>query len=1299
MKTKNLKKALSLFLAVLMIALAIPFTFLTASAEEATSQKVKINKLSAFGQYADGNDVAFYGSYPAGNAFDGDIVINATTGLESDAQIQAKNKGYKYNYCYLDANGKMQHGANNGDDYFLFFIIELADNAVVVDSLNLWTPKSYYGDGWWMCNDGYEIFYSKDGSTYTDADIKDAKFNKVYTGENYKNLYQFETFVNANGEDQEGYVHKINMNGVTAKYIAIGVSGLASGAEALLTEVEVMGSTPATSYEIEINSLTPFGNWVDKYEPICFNDKKEWTEDKAHDGDITSDAQTYEGADRKDFVMTHFDANGVMKQGRVDIGTSYFGIFVVELDDYAKIDTLSLWTPYVNDSKPANRPYMANNGYDIYYSVDGESYTAVDGASFKDVYEKQSTADALYVEGTYNGTDGHVHEIDMGGVKAKYIAIAVSDLAYGTFEIIFSEIVVEGAYTSAPKGNIKDFYRYSHILDGNQTVVWDQNYPKYKAIDGSIAAGDETRAYTEGSLTPSHFTDLMPNTINENAGEKEYYALFEIVLNEETEVSSLSIWTPYYGDKKMSNDGYDIYYSADGVNYYAVKDATFENVYGDKDNNGYYVESMYGTDKGHVHDIDMRDVKAKWVVIAVSAPVYDKEDTYMIFSELVVHGTPTVKVTDFDVFGNHKVDASTQKKVGFYDLYRATNAFDGKINTDAQICNNDSVGNLTYEMCYFDADGIMRNGEKAGYKSYYVMFVIKLSACAEIDSLSLWTTYLNPETKDADKPYMANNGYDIYYSVDGKSYSAVEGAEFNDVYSDRDNKGYYVEGTYNGTKGHVHEIDMNVTAKYIAIAVSALVYGADEALVSEVVVTGTSSKRMLQEGASVRMSDPTGIRFTGTVDRSYYDRLVKDYGKDNVKMGILITPTEYLDNVDEFTKEALDAWNVEKTKYLEIDANAILTDGNATYRINCAMVNIKTENVLREFSARLYVKITNDGKTEYLYSGFSKTSNSRSIAYVASAALSDVRDEADSSYKYPVTVNGETKYSPYDADNRTILESFSSKASTITVMTYNIKSENQGQTTENAYDTIVKINPDVVCLQEDAATNINAIKAKDSDYTALNRSWNGKEYNAILYNSKKLTAVKNGIVEYKDIMDEYSDNSAVTAANFALDTQNRFFRWAILEDSKGVQYLVVNTHLHFRQGASKPQDDDENSPGNTAVRVAQIILLKLWLSEQSVENQIVVGDMNCHIASYVYKNFASGECVLDSARDDAIFKGDVGGTDTKDYVKRNEWIWDHIFYVNDTLGALEYSVIDNAYDCTPPYPSDHLPVYAKIIAK
>ena len=177
----------------------------------------------------------------------------------------------------------------------------------------------------------------------------------------------------------------------------------------------------------------------------------------------------------------------------------------------------------------------------------------------------------------------------------------------------------------------------------------------------------------------------------------------------------------------------------------------------------------------------------------------------------------------------------------------------------------------------------------------------------------------------------------------------------------------------------------------------------------------------MADGASVRMNTPTGIRFTGAVDKTYFDGLKTQYGADNVTLGMLITPTDYLTaNNLVFTKAALDACEaISGAKYLEIDAITVLEE-DAYYKINCAMTNVLEANYARDFSAILYIKVNGEIVE---YSAYDAENNSRSIAEVSEAAYNDVKTTADEVYKYATTTEaGVTVYSPYE--NRDILKDF-----------------------------------------------------------------------------------------------------------------------------------------------------------------------------------------------------------------------------------------------------------------------------------
>ena len=711
--------------------------------------------------------------------------------------------------------------------------------------------------------------------------------------------------------------------------------------------------------------------------------------------------------------------------------------------------------------------------------------------------------------------------------------------------------------------------------------------------------------------------------------------------------------------------------------------------------------------------------KALAFCIAVLMIVLTIPFTLLTFAEEATE----IEIANFSVFGRHSDDSQT--KLFFNPSCGAERAFDGDIGTEAQTKNG---GAKAYEMCYIDADGKMRSGTNASGTSYCGIFIVELSSFAYVDTLSLWGI------DSWGFGWMSNDGYDIYYSADGETYTAVAGASFENFLEKQDTAdALYVPGTYNGTDGYVHDIAMgDVAAKYIAIAVSDYVPASDnpekEMIFFEIVVTGTAPKLMLEGGASVRKTTPTGLRFTGYANKSYVDGLKTE--TNEVTLGMLITPTDYLvDNELEFTKAALDNCNnIKGNKYLEIDATKVLTDGD-NYKISCAIVNILEYNYDREFSAILYVKVTEGDTTEYVYSAYNKGINSRSVAYVASLALSDVQDTQDNEYKYPVTVYGQDKYSPYDAEDRKVLENFSKAASLITVMTYNVKVYGEGDVWDKwfgnevgwdgrnpvyALETITEVMPDVVGLQEDddyLYAEYKNVSAITENYTRFNSNGNGTENNEILVKTSKFEVLDDGVEYYKVLANDskYKSNAVVSDERVDWDNdtkgtnaKGRFFRWVLVKDKDtGEQFLVVNTHLHYMAHLS--DEEALNDDCNKYLRKAQATLLKLWLTDMSetCANQIVMGDLNSKPDAQSTKAIVEGAGALDMALEDAAFKGDVGGTLVDSYETRNSHVFDYVLYNSDSLNALEYSVIDN-YDTDSnytKYPSDHLPVYAKFIVK
>ena len=260
-----------------------------------------------------------------------------------------------------------------------------------------------------------------------------------------------------------------------------------------------------------------------------------------------------------------------------------------------------------------------------------------------------------------------------------------------------------------------------------------------------------------------------------------------------------------------------------------------------------------------------------------------------------------------------------------------------------------------------------------------------------------------------------------------------------------------------------------------------------------------------------------------------------------------------------------------------------------------------------------------------------------------------------------------------------------------------------GREPKYALETITELMPDIVGLQEDDSklyAEYSKVPALEANYVRYNVGGNGNENNEILV-KKGITVLESGTVYFKEYKENHLDDENIYGAEWDKDTKGdnnkgRFFRWVLVEKN-GVKFLVVNTHLHY-----KASDTSESSdPINKNLRKGQATLIRLWLAENidKTANQIVMGDMNAQGDAQEMKyGILNGTGSLDHARDNAILKGDLGGTLVDEsFTARQEWVYDHIFYNGDALTADEYSVVDN-YDASPAptkYPSDHLPVVAK----
>ena len=225
----------------------------------------------------------------------------------------------------------------------------------------------------------------------------------------------------------------------------------------------------------------------------------------------------------------------------------------------------------------------------------------------------------------------------------------------------------------------------------------------------------------------------------------------------------------------------------------------------------------------------------------------------------------------------------------------------------------------------------------------------------------------------------------------------------------------------------------------------------------------------LQNGASVRLDTPTGLRFTGVLSKAYLASLANVAG-----YGVVIAPTQYVETAGAFTIAALEAIDVASgSKYLKIPAVNLL-ENNSDYAAFTGVIgNIREENYSVSFSAIVYVEFENG---DIIYSAYEETVNSRSVAHIARLAHEDVTEASAGDYTNAVNVPGATAklYSPYSTAMRTTLENFYRNEKEIRVLQQNLlrdpnNEKGLGTHAERSYrflKEVVKYDPDIIFLQE-----------------------------------------------------------------------------------------------------------------------------------------------------------------------------------------------------------------------------------------
>lgn len=187
----------------------------------------------------------------------------------------------------------------------------------------------------------------------------------------------------------------------------------------------------------------------------------------------------------------------------------------------------------------------------------------------------------------------------------------------------------------------------------------------------------------------------------------------------------------------------------------------------------------------------------------------------------------------------------------------------------------------------------------------------------------------------------------------------------------------------------------------------------------------------MESGASVRITNPTGLRFTASLSASEYAKVVdaeNNTYRDGYELGMIIVPSDYLAayRAQDEIEDVLDYFvNVDKN-YINLGFNPdqlLLNAETGRYEFNGAITNILDANRTRTFAALAYVE--QDGARTYA----DADSDARDVTYVATKAIE--------SGKYDTTVMDSlaTNYGlTYTTVNVTMPDAVGGKTETVNIV-------------------------------------------------------------------------------------------------------------------------------------------------------------------------------------------------------------------------------------------------------------------------
>lgn len=164
----------------------------------------------------------------------------------------------------------------------------------------------------------------------------------------------------------------------------------------------------------------------------------------------------------------------------------------------------------------------------------------------------------------------------------------------------------------------------------------------------------------------------------------------------------------------------------------------------------------------------------------------------------------------------------------------------------------------------------------------------------------------------------------------------------------------------------------------------------------------------IQNGASVRKDEPTGLRFRSLLSKEDYNKLRENVGEGkgytSLTFGMLIAPQDYaekkeLNEANVFGENAVYTFDEndtdsEKLKILNLYDNEMHETADGVMSFTGILTNVKSVNYNRRFVGVGYIKaVDKNGKAAYKFA--SANDNARSVIEVAQAAIEKGENDTD----------------------------------------------------------------------------------------------------------------------------------------------------------------------------------------------------------------------------------------------------------------------------------------------------------------